>query len=85
MLSIPGVAYETHFAEYLAEQYAAGTPVTVAYRLAQPAEHAFAPQLIAAQKGPNSITTNADTLEAHAAGGRIFYTLARAINALGRI
>ena len=85
MLSIPGVAYETHFAEYLADQYAAGTPVTVAYRLAQPAENVFAPQLIAAQKGPNSITTNADALEAHAAGGRIFYTLARAINALGRI
>ena len=85
ILSIPGVAYETHFAEYLADQYAAGTPVTVAYRLAQPVEHVFAPQLIAAQKGPNSIRTNADALEAHAAGGRIFYTLARAINALGRI
>lgn len=69
---------------YLAAQYAAGTPVTIAYQLAEPVEHAIAPQLIAAPAGVNIITTDADALAAHAAGGRIFYTLARAINALGK-
>lgn len=84
LLSITGIASESAFAAYLAAQYAAGTPVTVAYKLATPIEHAIAPQLIAAPAGLCTITTNADTLTAHAAGGRIFYTIAQAINALGR-
>ena len=83
MLSIPGVAYETYFAEYLANQHAAGTPVTVAYKLAQPIENRFAPQVIAAPGGSYSLSTNADSLTGFVAGGRIFYTIARAINALG--
>ena len=56
MLSIPGVAYKTHFAEYLADQ--------VAYRLAQPAEHAFAPQKMEILPGRNVLQTNADELTA---------------------
>lgn len=81
---IASYAGETVPAGWISSTGALGTGAQVAYPLATPIEHAIAPQLIVAPAGPNIITTNADALAAHAAGGRIFHTLAQAINALGR-
>ena len=81
---IASYAGETVPAGWISSTGTLNTGAQVAYPLAAPIEHAVVPQLIAAPAGPCTITTNADTLTAHAAGGRIFYTIARALNALGR-
>ena len=36
MISIPGVEYESNFKQYLVDQHAAGTPVTIVYKLDDP-------------------------------------------------
>ena len=54
----------TEFKAFLAEQYAAGTPVQVAYRLAKPiAFTATGGMAINALEGTNTVITDADNLE----------------------
>ena len=50
---------------FLAEQYAAGTPVTIAYLLEEPIEYDFTPKVVNAVggEGVNTVYTNGDTLE----------------------
>lgn len=47
---------------YLAEQYAAGTPVQIAYKLAEPIPFQIEGEQILALKGINNILTDADTV-----------------------
>lgn len=47
---------------YLAEQYAAGTPVQIAYKLAEPIPFQIEGEQILALKGLNNILTDADTV-----------------------
>lgn len=55
--------YMTAFKAYLAAQYAAGTPVTIAYKLATPtAFQATGSQSLPALPGTNTIYTDADTV-----------------------
>ena len=48
---------------YLATQYAAGTPVTIAYHLATPEPFSVPPQPIPALSGVNTIYTDGDSLD----------------------
>ncbi len=47
---------------YLAEQYAAGTPMQIAYKLAEPVSFQVETEQIPALKGINNILTDADTV-----------------------
>lgn len=47
---------------YLAEQYAAGTPVQIAYKVAEPVSFRAETEQIQALKGINNILTDADTV-----------------------
>lgn len=48
--------------DYLAEQYAAGTPVQIAYKVAEPVSFRAETEQIPALKGINNILTDADTV-----------------------
>lgn len=48
---------------YLAAQYAAGTPVTIAYQLATPEPFEVTPQPVLALPGTNTLYTDGDSLE----------------------
>ena len=49
---------------YLATQYAAGTPVQIAYKLEEPIPFQIEGEQILAMKGINNILTDADTVTA---------------------
>lgn len=51
------------FKAYLAAQYAAGTPVTIAYQLATPEPFEVSPQPVLALPGANTFYTDVDSLE----------------------
>lgn len=62
------------FKAYLAAQYAAGTPVTICYKLATPEPFSVTPQVIPALPGTNTLYTDVDSLEV--SGRRdLLYTL----------
>lgn len=55
---------------YLADQYAAGTPVQIAYKLATPATIQLPPATVTALKGVNTLHTDADSVSvAYTASG----------------
>lgn len=55
---------------YLADQYAAGTPVQIAYKLATPTTIQLSPATVAAIKGVNTLHTDADSVSvAYTASG----------------
>ena len=58
------------FADYFAAQYAAGTPVQIAYKLATPATIQLPPATVTALKGVNTLHTDADSVSvAYTASG----------------
>ena len=64
-LSVPNETAQTinDFKSYLAEQYAAGTPVTIAYKLATPNPITTTPFSLPALTGTNTVYTDGDAVE----------------------
>lgn len=62
MVVHPGLNDVDDFKSYLAAQYAAGTPVQIAYKLATPAIIQLAPRQIAAIQGVNTFCGDADAI-----------------------